>query len=120
MPGKKRERVDADKDVVDNFGRRVFRDPIPHFYARQNTEPKCRAHLTVLSEKIKFEWSKGTLRKILKELGFRWKKCFTKRLILIARAQIVYWRCRYLQSQISGRQGNVLPGRKGERLVLRV
>jgi hypothetical protein len=31
-------------------------------------------------------------------MGFRWKKCGTKRRILIAIADTVYWRCGYLQS----------------------
>jgi transposase len=36
---------------------------------------------------------------------FRWKKCGTKRRILIERADIVYWRCRYLQSLKKFREG---------------
>jgi hypothetical protein len=45
--------------------------------------PACRKLLSVLREKINFQWSEWTLVKVLKEIGFRWKKCSTKRRILI-------------------------------------
>jgi hypothetical protein len=65
---------------------------------RQKTVPTCRKFLPVSREKINVQWSKWTLRKVLKEMGFRWKKYGTKRHILIERADTVYWRCRYFCS----------------------
>jgi hypothetical protein len=38
---------------------------------RQKTVPTCRKLLPVLREKINFQWSEWTLRKTLKEMGFR-------------------------------------------------
>jgi hypothetical protein len=48
---------------------------------RQKTVSICRKLLPVLRENINFQWSEWTLRKVLKEMGFRRKKCGTKNLI---------------------------------------
>jgi hypothetical protein len=51
----------------------------------------------VLKERINFDWKVTTLRRILKEMGFKWKRCGSRRKILIERKNIVNWRCAYLQ-----------------------
>jgi hypothetical protein len=46
---------------------------------------------------INFNWKVTTLRRILKEMGFKWKRCGFRRKILFEREDIVNWRCAYLQ-----------------------
>jgi hypothetical protein len=50
--GKKRNRGDTGKAIVDNFDRRVIRDTIQDFYVRQKTVPTCTKLLPALREKI--------------------------------------------------------------------
>jgi hypothetical protein len=50
----------------------------------------------VLKERINFDWKVTTLRRIFKEMGFRWKRYGSRRKILIERENIVNWRS-YLQ-----------------------
>ena len=49
-----------------------------------------------LRDSIDFTGSKTTLRRILKEMGFKWKKCELNRNILMERTDIVSWRVSYL------------------------
>jgi hypothetical protein len=117
-PGKKRKRGDTGEAIVDNFDPCVIRDTIQDFYVRQKTVPTCRKLLPVPREKIKMQRSEWTLRKVLKEMGFRWKKCGTKRQILIERPDMVCWRCMYFQSLKKFQEGrDFLPGRNMGRLV---
>jgi hypothetical protein len=51
----------------------------------------------VLKERTNFDWKVTTLRRILKEMGFKWKRCGSRRKILTERENIVNWRCTYLQ-----------------------
>jgi hypothetical protein len=51
----------------------------------------------VLKESINFDWKVTALRRMLKEIGFKWKRCRSRRKILIERENIVNWRCAYLQ-----------------------
>jgi hypothetical protein len=51
----------------------------------------------VLKESINFYWKVTTLRRKLKEMDFKWKRCGSRRKILIERENIVNWRCSYLQ-----------------------
>lgn len=59
--------------------------------------PTCKKLLPVLRDKINFRWSEWSLRQILKEMGFKWRKCGSKRKLLIERPDIVNWRFEYLR-----------------------
>jgi hypothetical protein len=47
----------------------VLLETIQDFYVRQKMVPTCRKLLPVLREKINFQWSEWTLRKVLKEMA---------------------------------------------------
>jgi transposase len=96
-PGKKRKRPENRNAVVDNFDRRIIQNVMQDFYVNLKTVPTCKKILPILKEKIDFNWSEWTLRRISKDMGFQWKKCCSKRKILIERPDIVNWRCNYLQ-----------------------
>jgi hypothetical protein len=51
----------------------------------------------VLKERVNFDWKVTTLRQILKEMGFKWTRCGSRRKIFFERENIVNWRCAYLQ-----------------------
>ncbi|KAG8241595.1 hypothetical protein J6590_083597 [Homalodisca vitripennis] len=90
-PGKKRQRCDQYKIKIDEFDRRVIVNVIRDFYAVKKVVPTCKKLLPVLCEKIHFVWSEWALRRELKNMGFRWKKCGSKRKLLIERPDIVNW-----------------------------
>jgi hypothetical protein len=88
-PGKTRKRPNARNAEVDDFDRRVIKDVIEDFYLRQKVVPTCKKFLPVLKKRINFNWKVTTLRGILKEMGFKWKRCGSRRKILIERENIV-------------------------------
>lgn len=96
-PGKKRKRADHHKVCVDNFDRRVIVDVIKDFYTNKKIVPTCKKLLPVLREKINFKWSEWALRRLLKDMGFKWRKCGSKRKLLIEKPEIVNWRFKYLR-----------------------
>jgi hypothetical protein len=52
--------------------------------------------LPIIKKNIHFHWGRKSLERIVKNLGFKWRKYQSKRKILIERADIVDWRSRYL------------------------
>lgn len=105
-PGKKREKANTYKIKLDEFDRRVVVDVIRDFYTVKKIVPSCRKLLPVLNEKINFTGSVWSLRRELKIMGFRWKKCGSKRKILIERPDIVNWRFNYLKEIKKHRENN--------------
>lgn len=98
-PGKKRPRNSVlHTKSFDNFDRDVVRNTIQHFYVVERVVPTTAKLLPVLQEKIGFPWGVDSLRKILREMGFTFKKSSNKRSLLIERPDIVTWRYRYLKT----------------------
>jgi hypothetical protein len=63
---------------------------------REKKVPTIPELLPITNKKIHFHWGRKSLERIVKSLGFKWRKCQSKRKILIERADIVNWRSRYL------------------------
>lgn len=96
-PGKRRKtRPNHTVVSVDEFDRCVIRRIISDFYTVQKKVPTVAKLLPVVKEKIYFPWGNSSLLKIIKEIGFKWKRFSNKRSLLIERPQIVTWRHRYL------------------------
>ncbi|XP_068081808.1 uncharacterized protein [Anabrus simplex] len=93
-PGKHRPQPEERKVQCDGFNRDVIREVIQDFYVVQK------------KEKIKFPWGVHSLRRILRDMGFKWKKCQNFRKILVERPNIVSWRCRYLRAMRRYRSDN--------------
>ncbi|KAJ4444763.1 hypothetical protein ANN_06560 [Periplaneta americana] len=74
----------------------VNRRTIHDFYVNDKRVPTIRKLLPVIKDKINFPWSHTTLLKVVKELGFKWKKSQNRRKIPIERPHIVTWRHNYL------------------------
>lgn len=95
-PGKKRLRLKG-KIEVDEFDLGVVRRKIHEFYSMKKEIPTLQKLLLVLQEEIDFKGSRETLRKILRKIGFRYKKTQSNRKVLIERNDISAWRATYLQ-----------------------
>ncbi|XP_068082557.1 uncharacterized protein [Anabrus simplex] len=94
-PGKKRKRTQG-KIELDDSEKRVIRDTIENFYTVQKVVPTLKTLIPVLEKEIKWKWSPTSLRKVLKDMGFVWKKVQNKRVLLLERADVVDWRARFL------------------------
>lgn len=96
-PGKKRPYSEEKKFHMDEFDRRVVRDVINDFYLVRKQVPTVPKLLVAIRDKIDFPWKEETLRRLLHQMGFKWKRCNKLRKILIERPDIVNWRARYLR-----------------------
>lgn len=105
-PGKKRKRASHRNAEIDSFDKCVIRRIVSDYYVQFKKSPSLRTLLITVKEKLDFPWEKETLRRILHEIGFRWKKCSNRRKILIERPDIVNWRVKYLQSVTQLRSEN--------------
>ena len=85
------------KIEIDAFDEDVIRRTIHDMILRKVALPTLKDLLETLSEKIGFTGKRETLRVILKNLGFTWKKCVDNRKILIERSDIIQNRIHYLK-----------------------
>jgi transposase len=81
---------------VDDFDKCVIRNIIQDFYVQAKRVPTIRKLLPVIKEKIHFPWGLKSLGRVVKRMGFKWRKCQSKCKFLIERADIVAWRSKYL------------------------
>lgn len=94
-PGKMR--MKAPLISVDDMDKCILRRKIMEFYTVQKEMPTLNKLLKVAREEINFLGSRETLRKIIRDMGFRFRKCRNDRCVLIERNDIVAWRARYLR-----------------------
>lgn len=95
-PNKVRQRKNFKSDL-DNFDVGVVRRTVNEFHRTHGERPTIKTLLPVLREKIDFKGSKWTLSKILKKLGFRWRKSTNNRKVLVERFDIRELRLKYLR-----------------------
>lgn len=81
-PDKNRNREKTVVDV-DTFDSGVIRITVHNFYKTHSRVPTVDALRQELSKSIGFKEGNTSLRKILKELGFKWRSTKSKRSVLI-------------------------------------
>lgn len=81
---------------VDTFTDSAIRQKIREFYAVKKECPSLRKLLNSLKEDDVIDCGREFLRKRIKKMGFKWKKCQSNRKILVERPDIAVWRTRYL------------------------
>lgn len=96
-PRKKRPRKKS-KTEIDDFDKCVVRRTIVEFHRTEGQRPVLKALLPVMQEKIDFKGRVWALRKIIRELGFRWKKSTDNRKILIEKHDIREKRVNYIKA----------------------
>jgi len=95
-PGKKRKTCEKRKLFLDDFDKCVVRNVVQEFYKSQNVVPTVKKLLPIVKERIHFPWGGKSLTRVLKSVGFKWKKCRSKRKVLIEKPEIVMMRYKYL------------------------
>jgi transposase len=94
-PGKHRT-LPSPKSGLDSFSEDAIRRHVYAYYEKKELPTLMKLKKTLEEDNI-FNGSDFTLRKILKKLGFRWKK-INNRQFLMERNDIVNWRCNFLRS----------------------
>ncbi|CAG4943652.1 unnamed protein product [Parnassius apollo] len=83
---------------IDDFDMGVIRRKIHQFYTSDKKIPSIRKLLAVLKEDGIVNCGCTYLRQLLHKMGYLFKKCKSKRHILIERPSIAEWRVRYLRA----------------------
>lgn len=96
-PGKKRPRLRI-VDKVDDADFSIIRRTIEKFYLELRVVPTTRKLLTKLRQDMDFQYSRESLRRLLKSNGFYWRKCQNKRKILVEKPNILHWRYKYIHA----------------------
>jgi len=96
-PHKKRPRRKIKTDI-DEFDKCVIRRTINEFHTTENERPTLQSLLSVLKKRINFSGGKWALWKIIRDLGFRWRKSENNRKILIEKDDIRAARLAYLRN----------------------
>lgn len=96
-PHKKRPRKKLKTDL-DDFDECVVRKAVNEFHLTQKERPTVKSLLRILKGKIDFNGSSWALRKILRRLGFRWRKSVNNRKLLIEKSEIREMRLKYLRT----------------------
>ncbi|KAJ4425607.1 hypothetical protein ANN_27803 [Periplaneta americana] len=86
------------KVELDDFDRRVIGDTIREFYIVKKVVPTIPKMLPILQDKISWKWSMTSLRTVLRDMGFKWKKSQSKLVVFVERQDIVNWRVRYIRN----------------------
>lgn len=108
-PGKHRRRPLSTVAHMDYYGIHVVRNTIKDFYLLQKGVPNCCKLLAAVKEKVDFPWGRTTLRRLLNDIGFKWKKSGKQRQkqILIEHPRILMWRFNYLKCIRKAREDNM-------------
>lgn len=84
------------RTTLDDFDYQIIRRKVYDFHTVENQVPTVKSLLNVLKRDISFTVGRETLRKILRELGFRFKKAESNRKILAEKDEVRLLRIKYL------------------------
>ncbi|XP_045174542.2 uncharacterized protein LOC123535853 [Mercenaria mercenaria] len=97
LPASSSEKVKTNRIVPDDFDCGVIRRKIREFYVMRKQLPTVGKIHKELASDIGFHGSITSLRKILKNLGYRWKKCGSNRKVLMEKPDVSRLRCEYVR-----------------------
>lgn len=96
-PGKKRRKMKGTVQCTEE-DKNIIRNIIYRFYVENQLIPTGPKLLDAVRAKINFPWEIHSLRRLLKNMGFEWKKSNQLRKILVERPKIVACRGKYLRT----------------------
>lgn len=95
---RKRRPKKKTKSTLDDFDKCVVRRTIHDFHITHKKRPTLSNLLPVLKDKIDFKGSVWSLRKVIADLGFKWRKSVDNRKILIEKPDIREKRIKFLRA----------------------
>ncbi|GBP38243.1 hypothetical protein EVAR_18123_1 [Eumeta japonica] len=96
-PGKNKRNKQKPITDINSFDQGVIKRIIHNFHVTEKELPTIGKLRTKLQEDLHFQGSVASLRRIIKNLGFKWKKTENNRKILIEQSQIRFQRIEYLR-----------------------
>ncbi|XP_045774093.1 uncharacterized protein LOC123873329 [Maniola jurtina] len=96
-PGKNKRKKTKPITDIDSFDQGIVKRIIHNFHVTEKELPTIGKLQRKLQDDIHFQGSAASLRRVLKNLGFKWKKTETNRKILIEQSQIRFQRIEYLR-----------------------
>ncbi|RVE42327.1 hypothetical protein evm_013040 [Chilo suppressalis] len=93
-PGKNRERKSFLE--IDDFDKCAIRHMIQYFFVVKKETPTIHKLWLALKSDIDFKYSKTTLRRVLRSMGYKYKKCQSKRKVLMERYDIAAWGAKFI------------------------
>lgn len=97
-PGKKRHNFPRRVTGLDDFDKCAVRRTIYNFHLQKKCFPTVKLLLVELRDSINFQGQKSSLKSIIKDLGFKWRKTENSRKLLIETQDIREKRIAYLRS----------------------
>lgn len=94
-PGKNKEPEEKNAEL-DDFDKCAIRHIIQSFYVVKKEIRTINKLWLELKADIDFKYGRTSLRSILKTMGYKYKKCQSKRKILMERNDIAAWRAKYI------------------------
>lgn len=88
---------------MDDFDKCAIRQKVHYFYAVKKEVPTIAKILVQIKEDMNYDGSREHLRKLLKNIGFQYKKCRTNRQALIEKSMIAHKREKYLKTIMENR-----------------
>ena len=85
------------KHSLDDFDKCVIKLTVADMYGIGKIFPTLEKIRTELKETVNFTCSRSKLQRVMKDMGFQWKRCEPNRKILMERTGIVFWRVNFLQ-----------------------
>ena len=92
------------KFIIDDFDKCVIRRTVQTMYEEKKVLPTLSNIREMLIRKIEYSGSLTTLSKVLKGLGFSYKRCSQNRKVLMERPDVVSQRIRFLRQIKSFRE----------------
>ncbi|XP_069675935.1 uncharacterized protein [Periplaneta americana] len=106
-PDKNRKR--QKKCELDEFEKCVIRRTFLEYYAERREIPTVKKLFSAVKEKINFNGGQKTFWRLLKDMGYTFKKCKNVRHVLIERHDIVARRAAYLRALRKNEKGPKKP-----------
>ncbi|KAJ2951347.1 hypothetical protein O0L34_g13476 [Tuta absoluta] len=85
------------KKELDDFDKCAIRQKVHFFYSVKKEVPTLNKILALVKEDIGYNCSRAHLHKILKSIGFKYKKCKSNRQTLMEQTNIAFKREKYLK-----------------------
>ncbi|XP_045506106.1 uncharacterized protein LOC123702404 [Colias croceus] len=105
----KTRKIRCDKIILDEYEEGLLRRKIHEFYAHKQEVPTVNKLYEILREEIGFQGSREILRKIIKNIGFKYVRSKTNRRVLVERNDLSASRAYYLQAIKQNEETEKLP-----------
>ena len=95
-PGKKRKKLSPKTDLP-AYQKEDIRDMIYNFHKTENSRVSARKLKAKMENELGWSGSLSSAKRVVRSLGFRWRKTLDNRQLLVEKSDIRAWRISYIQ-----------------------